>query len=135
LLHYLYLSDHLSSFPSDRGQFALIAPCLDKPNKRSTDVQWLSFAAAMSDVIIYIAHDNVFTTDVDFLSVILAEIDHSPAEVALVRAIVVALDTTRSVTVTDEPALWKPIADIPRKQSIHRISRFSSPQLKLSFSF
>ena len=90
-------------------------------------MQWLALAAEVSDVVVYIAHDNVFTSDVDFLSALLVEHDtaavtttgmHTNVSPSL-QYVVVALDTQREIDRRDEDALWRPILHIPSKHSLH----------------
>lgn len=96
-------------------------------------MQWLALAAEVSDVVVYIAHDNVFTSDVDFLSVLLVEHDtaavtttgmHTNVSPSL-QYVVVALDTEREIDRRDEDALWRPILHIPSKHSLHYSSSFA----------
>ena len=89
----------------------LFPPELDQPSQTQTDIQWIALAARVSDIVLYIANDNVFTTDVDFLSVLLIS-QETPAPL---KSVIVALDTTRKIRPGDEIGIWKPIKEIPSK--------------------
>lgn len=76
-------------------------------------MQSVAFAAAVSDVIIYLAEDAIFTPDVEYIGSITAESDTAPADaLSPLKTLVVVLNTTRDLAAGSGGA-WSTIMDIP----------------------